>query len=265
MYHVLGVPRMKKYDELLLDAIAHPLVAAWHGPPKAIAALQSCTSPTIAELDVGSSDGTERRVDATIRADDGSEWHVPFFVSVTTATVTRLWVYQRSSPRQRPISGVVVVINGASGVGKSTLLEALLDEAETPWIVFDEPHVGRIGPEYMIWRDDAPALHEAAFIAMRALAERGMQVATSAGGFSEESIRTALEGLPVLCVELRCAETTRWERLDAQPHLRPIASLRRHAEDVHAGWDYDLELDNDTADPRELARKLLNVVQGTVG
>lgn len=51
----------------------------------------------------------------------------------------------------------------------------------------------------------------------------------------------------------------RRRRLDSEPHKRPIESLDRAVEDVHAEWTYELELSTDEALPDELAQLLLDL------
>jgi len=89
---------------------------------------------------------------------------------------------------------------------------------------------------------------------MRSLAESGVQVATAAGGFDHATICDPLAGVPILRVALRCSEAVRRRRLDSEPHNRPIASLDRAVEDVHAEWTYELEPSTDEALPHELAQ-----------
>ena len=249
---------MANYELMLLDALLDPSSVVWNGPPRAVASLQATSHPTVSAIAVGVSDGAERRVDAVVHSPDRREWSVPFFVDEKTSAVSKLWVYERPAAFDTE-SGLVIVVNGASGVGKSALLEALLEEATTPWIVFDEPHVGRVPTEYLIWRDAAPSLHRAGFIAMRSLAESGIQVATSAGGFDQQTICESLRGVPVRLVALRCSEESRRKRLAVEPHKRPIASLDRTVADVHTGWTYDLELDTAEATPHQLAAQVIEL------
>lgn len=251
---------MANYELMLLDVLLHPSSVVWKGPPRAVASLQATSHPTVSAVAVGVSDGVERRIDAVVHSPDRREWHVPFFVDERTSAVSKLWVYERPGTFDAE-SGVVIVVNGASGVGKSALLEALLEEATTPWIVFDEPHAGRVPTEYLIWRDAAPSLHRAGFIAMRSLAEFGMQVATSAGGFDHQTICESLRGVPVLLVALRCSEESRRKRLASEPHKRPIVSLDRTVADVHTGWTYDLELETDEATPHQLAVQVIELAR----
>jgi len=108
------------YETMLRNALKNPSTVAWHGPSHAVASLQSSTSLEVTSVAVGASDGTERRVDAALLSADGREWSVPFFVAEGSSGLTKLWVYERPDPFE-PTSGLVVVVNGASGVGKSAL------------------------------------------------------------------------------------------------------------------------------------------------
>ncbi len=116
---------------MLLDALLHPSSVVWNGPPRAVASLQATSQPTVSVVAVGVSDGVERRIDAVVHSPDRREWHVPFFVDERTFAVSKLWVYERPGVFD-PELGLVMVVNGASGVRKSALLEALLEEATTP-------------------------------------------------------------------------------------------------------------------------------------
>jgi chloramphenicol 3-O-phosphotransferase len=249
---------MPSYEDLLLHAIRNPSAVTWNGPSRTVAALLGMEQPEVAGVAVGNSDGLERRVDAAVVA-DGREFSMPFFVTDAEEVVTRAWVYERPEPYESE-SGVVAVLNGPSGVGKSTLLTALHDETSEPWFVFDEPHVGRIPTEHMIWRSVVPALHRAGFVAMRSLAESGFPVATSTGGFEQSVIDDALAGVRVLKIGLRCADDEICRRLALDPHLRPIRATKNDR-DGHEGWRYDLELRSDEMTPQQLATAMLDLVR----
>lgn len=249
---------MTAYEDLLLVALRNPDSVTWHGPPRTIAALLGLDDPVVTGVAVGNSDGVERRVDGAVVA-DGREFSVPFFVADDGEIVTKAWAYERPGPYASP-SGVVVVVNGPCGVGKSAMLRALHDETSEPWIVFDEPHVGRIPTEHMVWRSVVPALHLASFVAMRSLAESGFPVATSSGGFTQDVIDEALDGVPVLKIALRCNDDEIRRRIDQDPHLRPIWATNGTG-DMHDGWHYDLELRTDDMSPHQLASAVLDLTR----
>lgn len=211
----------------------------------------------IVELTLAGSDDATTRVDAKVRSRDGQEWHVALFL-LADGQASEVWVFQRPAPYV-PTAGVVVVFNGASGAGKSAVMAAIADQAETPWIVFDEPHVGAVQAPYLIWRDVAPSVHVGAFDAIRAMAGAGNQVAVAAGGFDFAFVRQRLAGVRSVFVGLHCSDEVRRERLAEDPFKRPGAAWRRPAADVHEGWDYDMEFATDSQSASALATELLRL------
>ena len=243
--------------EALSRALADPDGVVWHGPDRVIGDLLEARDREIVELTVAGSDGTTTRVDAKVRSGDGREWHVALFLAADVQA-SKVWVFQRPAPYV-PTAGLVVVLNGASGAGKSTVMAAMADQAETPWIVFDEPHVGSVQAPYLIWRDVAPSVHAGAFDAIRAMAVAGNQVAVAAGGFDFTFVRARLAGVRSVVVGLHCSDEVRRERLAEEPFRRPGAAWHRPAADVHEGWDYDVELTTDARPPSALAAELLRL------
>jgi hypothetical protein len=115
------------------------------------------------------------RVDVVAAAGD-HEWRVVFG---TTDMVTTEWVHVFARPAQFDgvTGGRVVVVNGPSSSGKSTLLGALRDESAEPWVIFDEPMFGGVRSEYLIWPERAPLLHDGFLKGIASLARTGNLVA----------------------------------------------------------------------------------------
>lgn len=194
------------------------------------------------------------RVDAVLTAGD-SQWRVVFGCSTDTA-IDWLDVYERPPLAAGVPGGRAVLVNGASGAGKSTLMRAMQQVATGPFVVFDEPeHVGTVQPEYLIWRDRAPALHRGYLDAIAALARAGNHVALPAAGHPQAEFVAAFAGVPIHAVGLRCElgvlvarerRSGRWGGIAAQ------------SVGVHDGWTYDVEFDTtDAPDPLEMARQVL--------
>lgn len=243
--------------EALSRVLADPDSAVWHGPDRVISDLLKARDREIVELEIAGSDGPTTRVDAKIRSGERQEWHVALFL-LANWQASEVWVFQRPAPYV-PTAGLVVVLNGASGVGKSAVMAAIADQAETPWIVFDEPHVGAVQASYLIWRDVAPSVHVGAFDAIRALAEAGNQVAVAAGGFGFTFVRERLASVRSVVVGLHCSDELRRERLARDPFRRPGTAWNRLAADVHEGWDYDVEFTTDSQPASSLAAELLRL------
>ena len=100
------------------------------------------------------------RVDV-ILSDDVDEWRVVLGTD-DGERVDWLFAYRRPPFFNGVPGGKAVIVNGPSGAGKSTLLDSLRrTEAGMPWVIFDEPEdVGSVDAEFLIWREQAPALHE---------------------------------------------------------------------------------------------------------
>ena len=74
-----------------------------------------------------------------------------------------------------------------------------------PWVIFDEPEdVGSVDAEFLIWREQAPALHEGFLAAIGALARSGNLVAVAAGGRTQAEFERHLAGTPTMWVGLYC-------------------------------------------------------------
>ncbi len=197
------------------------------------------------------------RFDAVV-ADGVDEWRVVFGTD-DDARIDWLFVYRRPPLFAGVPSGCAVVVNGPSGAGKSTVLAGLRQVAAgTPWVLFDEPeNVGSVDPEFLIWRDRAPALHEGYLAAVGAMARAGNLVAVAAGGRPQAEFRRHLLGTPTVWVGLYCDR----EVLVARERGRTgrWGGLVEASIAAHDGWDYDLVFDTtDSPDPSTLARAVLD-------
>ncbi len=195
------------------------------------------------------------RVDAVVTAGE-SQWRV-VFGSASGATIDWLEVYARPRRFDGVTGGHAVVINGPSGSGKSVLMRALQQVAVMPFVIFDEPEqLGTVQPEYLIWRDRAPALHRGYLEAIGALARAGNHVAVPAAGHGQAEFDQALDGVPMVTVGLKCASHVLTERERRSGRWGGIAA---ESTAIHNGWNYDVEFDTtDEPDPLRLAQRVLD-------
>lgn len=190
----------------------------------------------------------------------------------------------------RLTTGRVVVLNGSSSAGKSSLALALQTELERrgePWVVFGwDDFVPRLparwhgGPEVVHdLADDgiryrlvgegtailepgpvARRLLEAYHRAVGAIAGAGVdvlvdEVLMTAGEWDDW--QAALRGLQVHWVGVRCPPDVVAARERARGD-RFVGLARGTAERVHLHATYDVEVDTSTASPAELAARLIH-------
>ena len=189
------------------------------------------------------------RVDVVAVAAD-HEWRVVFGTD-DMATAQWVSVFARPEPFQGVIGGRVVVVNGQSSAGKSTLLRALSTTSPDPWVVFDEPMFGSVRSEYLIWPDTAPTLHDG----FAALAAAGNFVALAAGGRRSADVRRAFAGAPVSWIGLDCSDDER-QRREATRRDVPGGHFAA-SPDIHDGWVYDLRFDSSVVPLDEMVRRVL--------
>jgi len=200
----------------------------------------------------------ERRVDAVVSTADGEQYRIVYLTS-DGEHLDAVSIFRRPPVYDGVAGGRVVVVNGPSGSGKSSLLTALADcSGGRPWVLFDEPVMGAVDQGYLIWRDRAPVLHRGFLDAIAALARRGNLVGLSAAGHPPAVIDDTFRGVAVVRVGLDCDVPTllarergregRWGGLVA-------ASLG-----VHEGWRYDARYDTAHVPPETIARDVLRLV-----
>lgn len=193
-----------------------------------------------------------QRVDATVESPDGT-WRVVFGTS-DGVLVDWLSVFTRR-PYPTTVRGLVLVLNGPSGAGKSRLMEAVAEQSEVPWVRFDEPILGTVDHEFLIWRESADTLHRGYLAGIAALAAEGNRVVTSAAGLPQSWFQLALGSIPALYVGLDCPLDVLLGREDGREGR--WGGLAESSVGVHEGWSYDLLLESDRHNPSALARLLL--------
>jgi len=210
-----------------------------------------------ADLEVVSVAVNGERADVVARAGD-REWRV-VFGTADAATVNWLNVYERPVAFGGVIGGRLLIVNGPSSSGKSTLLREIQSTSALPWVVFDEPMFGSVSVEYLIWRDTSAGLHHGFLDGIAALARAGNYVAVAAGGHPASMFDEAFADIPTIRIGLDCQpdELTRREQLrNDVPGGMAVASLA-----IHEGWRYDLRVDTTTTALNEIASVALAVVE----
>ena len=201
----------------------------------------------------------EERVDLVVSS-ERDQWRIVYFTTDDT-TIDSISVFRRPRRFDGVDRGTVVVVNGASGSGKSSLLEAIAAASELPWVLLDEPVIGSVDQAYLIWRDQAPVLHAGFLDAIAALARRGNLVAVSAAGHPAELVNQAFEGLSVFRVGLDCDITTLVAR--ERGRAGRWGGLAAGSTSVHNGWTYDARFDTTHTPAATIARSVLDLVNAT--
>jgi chloramphenicol 3-O phosphotransferase len=178
----------------------------------------------------------------------------------------------------------VIVLNGGSSSGKSSLAICLQTRLSGTWLRLGIDDLIRAlshGPsdataggsmEFKPGGSIAigPGFRQAAaswYRGLAAIARAGTSVIADEvfldGRYSQDRLQTALEGLAVAWVGVRCdpaiAEAREVRRLD---RFRGIA--RDQAERVHAGVSYDIEVDTTDTSTSDCASWILAKLDGTI-
>ncbi|WP_080042180.1 chloramphenicol phosphotransferase CPT [[Actinomadura] parvosata] len=165
----------------------------------------------------------------------------------------------------------VIVLNGGSSSGKSTLARSLQAVLPSPWLAFSiddlvdampaalQSQDGGIeitdGGEVNVGRDFM-RLQDAWREGIAAMARAGAPVVVDdvflGGPSSQQGWQKALSGLEVLWVGVRC-DSAEAARREVARQDRPQGMAELQAEVVHQGVHYDVEVDTTGKDPLECA------------
>jgi chloramphenicol 3-O phosphotransferase len=182
-------------------------------------------------------------------------------------------------------AGQIVILNGAPRSGKTSIARALQAREERTWINLGvdasagttperlRPGLGlRPGGERPDLEDLVAALAAALFDSIAAHARVGLSVVADVGLHdaygSPRHLRAEgarrLRGLPVLFVGVRCPLDEIWARRAATWAQRreeatdeTVRAVERWQEAVHAGHDYDLEVDTAADTPERSAERIV--------
>ena len=165
----------------------------------------------------------------------------------------------------------VVVLNGGSSSGKSSLTRALQDVLPGVWLRFSVDTLIEACPAHLLRAGglditsdgtvdvgDAFTRIETCWMAgIAAMARAGAHVLVEDGFLSGPAAqarwRAALDGLTVVWVGVRLAPDLAAER-EARRGDRAPGMAAAQATNIHEGIHYDLEIDTSTGTPTELAQ-----------
>lgn len=202
------------------------------------------------ELQVVSTARNGERLDAEVRVGDRRWWLVQFGEDTPA-------IFERPVSPPPPVDvGVVVVVNGLSSAGKSSVIRAVVEGSEDQWVGFDEPFFGHVRPEVLIWPEQAPTVWRGFLAGILALAAEGNRVITASGGLTFRRWREALTTIRMITVALDCPSDVLAERHRLRPDRRGdlIESTT-----VHDSWTYDQRFDSSVLDPEDIANTITSL------
>ena len=139
----------------------------------------------------------------------------------------------------------MILLNGASSSGKSTLAKALQTRLETPHLHVAEDTFWAMLPERDLPFDVRFRTYYGFMGAVAALARAGNCVIVDTVADDKDAwaeFARLLEGVGVLAVGVRCALET-LEARERERGDRGVGTARRQFETVHAHCRYDVEVD----------------------
>jgi len=169
----------------------------------------------------------------------------------------------------------VILLNGPSSAGKSSLARAIQELFDEPWLTFGidtlitaMPYKLTGAPEGLVFHDDGRIDVGPTFRALEAdwrralgdMARAGTKLIVDEvmfeGAEDQAHWRAALAGVAVLWVAVRCDPDVLAAREQARAD-RVAGMAVRQAAFVHAGIAYDLEVDTSRTAPEACARRIV--------
>lgn len=194
------------------------------------------------------------RIDARVQLRD-DEWWVVLDADDDHVDVTA--IVERPRPHAGVAGGIVVVLNGPSSSGKSTVMRAIVDRSVDPWVAFDELFFGHLQLGYAIWPEVAPTLRTGFLAGIAALASSGNQVVMTSAGLSMDALHSAMSpATRVVTIGLQCSvdvlEARQRERTDRW------GDLVQQSLGAHDRWTYDLTFDSAACSPEDIADAIVS-------
>ena len=163
--------------------------------------------------------------------------------------------------------GKIILLNGASSAGKSTLCRALQAQLDEPFLRFSMDNFlfgGEVLPPrreqscLFSWAAMRPRLFEGYFNCLPALTRAGNNLVVDYIIETQEQLQQLsqrLVGLDVFFVGVHCP-LGELERREQQRGDRRLGDARRDFETVHSFSAYDMEVDS-TQSPEDNAQKII--------
>jgi chloramphenicol 3-O phosphotransferase len=200
--------------------------------------------PHLNELEVLSAQRNGERLDAEVTANGRRWWLVRFGEKAPE-------IFERPAVASVPAEGgMVVVLNGVSSAGKSSVVRAVVESPGLPWVGFDEPFFGIVRPDVLIWPEQSPSVWSGFLAGIAALAAQGNRVIAASGGLPYLRWRDAVADAQLLSVALDCPIEVLAERHRSRRDRRGGLI---HSTTVHDGWEYDQRFDSSQMSPLEIA------------
>jgi chloramphenicol 3-O phosphotransferase len=177
----------------------------------------------------------------------------------------------------------VIVLNGGSSSGKSTIARALQEVLPGQWLTFGVdvliealPGRGEDPWSGLVLEPDGTVTVRPAFLAVEdiwysglaVMARRGalliLDEALLSGGAGQQRLRARLDGLDVLWAGVRCDPLVASRREAARPDRVPGMAVKQAAA-VHAGVAYDVEVDTTERSAAACARVIAGHVSVNPG
>ena len=162
----------------------------------------------------------------------------------------------------------IILINGASSAGKSSLCKALQEHLAEPYVHLEEDRFvyNTYHPRYLV----AGVVEEifaktmtGYYRSLRAFVSAGHNVLADTGFYSENLVRQCtaeLAGLPVWVVGVHCS-LAELERREAQRADRDVGTAREQFDSIHAYAVYDVEVDTAQMDSDHCAEVIKAIVE----
>lgn len=173
----------------------------------------------------------------------------------------------------------LIVLNGGSSAGKSTIARALQEALPGIWLTFgvdtfidalpgkgDSPRSGiSYGPDGTVTvTDEYTRLENSWYSALRTLAESGADLILDevllSGGEGQRRLLSAFDGSSLLWVGVHCDPDVAAAR-EASRGDRESGMARRQASLVHVGVTYDIEVDTTGSSPESCAQVIADFLK----
>ena len=158
-------------------------------------------------------------------------------------------------------SGTIILLNGTSSSGKTSIARALLDVRDCPYFYVGVDHFNSMRPGWSLGNEttsEGVAMNSALHHAVAALARNGWSVILEHVLVNPVYRRECIDLLveyPVLFVGVRCPLDV-LERRERERSDRTIGIARDQFERAHAHGMYDIEVDTSLHNPVECAQQI---------